>query len=133
MTFKERQKLDFLTDHGLGLDHLGGPAGLHDPQHRGAGLLGGCRPVHLGAVGLQLRLDLGQVGVEVLEDVLLHLAGPLAEPVGIGEMVGKQLRALFVRGLGAEIDGGPLVGGHPGRKFVDGLAGHGRIRAARRS
>ena len=126
-------ELDLLADHRLGLHHLGGAALAHDAEHVGAGGLGGAGPVDLGAVGAEAGLGLRQVGVEVLDRVLLDLAGEGAEAVRVGELVEEQARALLVGGLRALVDRGALVRGQRGRELVDGLDAHGLASPPRRA
>ena len=115
-------EVDFLGDHGLGFDHFGGAAVLHDFEDGGVGVVGGGGPVDFDAVGLELGFDGGQVGVEVFERVLFDVAGELAEAVGIGEVVEEEFGALLVRGLRGLVNGGALVGREGGGEGVERLA-----------
>src|SRR6185369_125646 len=75
--------------------------------------------------GLQLGLNLRQESVEVLNRVLLNLTRELAQPVGIGELIEEELRALLVRCLRALVNGSTFVRRQRGGELIDGLKTHG--------
>ena len=96
-------------------------------MHRLAGGLRGRGPVDPDAVCLQLRLDRRQVGVEVLDDVLLDLARERPQAVRVGVVVEEELRALLVADLRALVDGGARLGAEPRRELVDRLRLHAAV------
>ena len=79
----------------------------------------------LRAVGLELRLHLGEVSIQIFDDVLLDLAGDFAEPVGVRELVEQHFRPLLVCGFGALVDRRAFVGRKFGRENIERLDGHG--------
>ena len=71
-------EMNFLGRHGLGLHHALGLRIPNDAADRIAGLRAGGAPVHLRAAGLDLRGELGEVGVEVVDGIPLGLGGRLS-------------------------------------------------------
>src|SRR5208283_5920362 len=121
-----------LADHRLRLDD---PLPSPRPEDRVDGLarlLGRRRPVDLGAVCREPRLDGGQVGVEVLDHVLLYLSGERPQAVRVGVVPEEDLRSLFVPDLRPLVDGGLRLGRKRRGGLVDRLRVHGRPGSASR-
>jgi hypothetical protein len=77
------------------------------------------------AVRLQLGFHLRQVAVEILDRVLLDLAGEFAEPVGVRKLIEKQFRPLLMRRLRALVHRRTRVGFQLRGELVNLLKAHG--------
>ena len=121
---QKRREFDLLAHHGLCLYQALRAAALHDREHVLARRSGIDRPMNLRAAGLEAFLRQRQQGVEILDGMLLDLSREPAKAVGLGELGEQQLGSFLVRGLGAPVDGHPLLGIQSDRELVNGLRLH---------
>src|SRR5271165_1211753 len=124
---------DLLADHRLRLDEPLRPPRLEYGVDGLARRIGRRRPVDLGAVRGEPRLERRQVSVEILDHVLLDLAGKRPQAVGDRVVSEEDLRALLVPDLRALVDRGLRLGTERRRGIVDRLRPHARLANASRS
>ena len=109
-------EVNFLGGHGLGLHHALGLRVLDDASDGVAGFWTGGAPMHLRAPGLDLRGELGQVGVEVVDGIPLGFGGRLTSrrPIIEGRLLAVPGHLVLAQGGLDEAAVAQVAGDGPG-------------------